>query len=188
MYGPLVAQYDFEDSGKDPTGMGRWTVMTFRGSGGVTTRVVCGYMPNYVKRGNSNSSYQQQRRHLINKHKDRTCPRTRLRQDLIKQLKEWRDEGDRIILGMDANEHIYKKGLGKMLTEDEGLGMIEVVGNFTGKKIGATYFRNQSSKPIDAIWATPDVTVVGACIIPVGYGVGDHRMFVVDFLTSSLVG
>jgi hypothetical protein len=75
-----------------------------------------------------------------------------------------------------------------MLTEDEGLGMIEVVGNVTGKKIGATYFRNQSSKPIDAIWATPDVTVVGACIMPVGYGVGDHRMFVVDFLTSSLVG
>ena len=188
LFGPLVAQYDFEDSGKDPTGMGRWTVMTFRGAGEVTTRVVSGYMPNYVKRKNSNSSYQQQRRHLISRHKDCTCPRTRLRQDLIKQLKEWRGAGDRIILGMDANEHVYKKGLGKMLTDNEGLGMVEVVGAFTGKKIGATYFRNQSSKPIDAIWATPDVTVVGACIMPVGYGVGDHRMFIVDFLTSSLVG
>ena len=145
-----------------------------------------GYMPNYVKKANSNSSYQQQRRCLINKFGDRTCPRTRLRKDLLKQLKEWRDEGDKIILGMDANEHIYKKGLGKMLAKE--LGMIEVVGEFTGKKIGATYFRNQSNKPIDAIWATPDVIVVGACIMPVGYGVGDHRMFIVDFLTSSLVG
>ena len=155
---------------------------------GITTRVVCGYMPNYVKKKNSNSSYQQQRRHLINKHRDCTCPRTRLRQDLIKQLEEWREEGDRIILGMDANEHIYRKGLGKMLTDSEGLDMVEVVGEFTGKKIGATYFRNQSGKPIDAVWATPDVTVVGACIMPVGYVVGDYRMFIVDFLTFSLVG
>ena len=66
--------------------------------------------------------------------------------------------------------------------------MVEVVGDFTGQKIGATYFMNKSNKPIDAIWATPDVTVVGACIMPVGYGIGDHRMFIVDFLTSSLVG
>ena len=43
---------------------------------------------------------------------------------------------------MDANEHIYRKGLGKMLTDSEGLDMVEVVGGFTGKKIGATYSRN----------------------------------------------
>ena len=186
LFGPLVAQYDFESSGKDETGMGRWSVMTFRGSGDITTRMVCGYMPNYVKKKQSNSSYQQQRRHLLNKFNDCTCPRTRLRNDLFNQLKKWRDDGDRIILGMDANEHIYKKGLGKMVVDQ--LGMVEVVGEFTGKKIGATYFRNQSNKPIDAIWATPDVVVVGACIMPVGYGVGDHRMFIVDFLTSSLIG
>ena len=30
--------------------------------------------------------------------------------------------------------------------------------------------------------------VVGVCVMPAGYGVGDHRVFVVDFLTLSLVG
>jgi hypothetical protein len=30
--------------------------------------------------------------------------------------------------------------------------------------------------------------VVNACVMPVGYGVGDHRLFVVDFATASLVG
>ena len=29
--------------------------------------------------------------------------------------------------------------------------------------------------------------VVEACAIPEGYGVGDHRLFVLDFLTSSLI-
>ena len=64
--------------------------------------------------------------------------------------------------------------------------MSEVVGGFTCQKLGATYFRG--STPIDGIWATLDVTVVGACVMPVGYGVGDHRLFIIDFLNSCLVG
>jgi len=29
LYGPLINQYDFEASGKDDTGLGRWVVMVF---------------------------------------------------------------------------------------------------------------------------------------------------------------
>jgi hypothetical protein len=105
---------------------------------------------------------------------------------LVEQLKTWRSDGDRLIVCLDANEHIYDKSIGKTLTDIEGLAMKEVVGDFTGKKLGATYFRG--TNPIDGIWATSDVTVVGACVMPVGFGVGDHRLFVIDFLTSSLVG
>ena len=86
---------------------------------------------------------------------------------------------------MDANEDIYKKSLGKSITSRYGLTMSEVVGTFTGKKIGATFFRG--SKPIDAVWATPDIVVVGACVMPVDCGVRDHRLFVLDLLTSSLI-
>ena len=64
--------------------------------------------------------------------------------------------------------------------------MSEVVGGFTYPKLGATYFRG--STPIDGVWATSDVTVVGACVIPVGYGVGDYHLFIIDFLKSYLVG
>ena len=38
------------------------------------------------------------------------------------------------------------------------------------------------------MWVTPEVVVTGACVMPAGYGIGDHRAFVLDFLTSSLVG
>ena len=64
--------------------------------------------------------------------------------------------------------------------------MLEVVGEFTYKKVGATYFCG--STPIDGVWATLDVTVVGACVMPVGYGVGDHRLFIINFMKSCLVG
>ncbi len=57
--------------------------------------------------------------------------------------------------------------------------MSEVVGDFTGKKKSPTFFRG--SKPIDGIWATPNLVVTHACVMLVGYGVGDHWLFVVDF-------
>ncbi len=80
---------------------------------------------------------------------------------------------------MDANEDIYKKSIGKALANKEDLNMVKVVGEFTGKKIGATFF--WGSKPIDGIWATKDIGVTHACVMPAGFGVGDHQMFVVDF-------
>ena len=117
---------------------------------------------------------------------DQTCPRTRFREDFTKQLEQWRGAGDRLIVCMDANENIYRKQIGKLLTNEEGLAMKEVVGDFTGQKLGATFFRG--TEPIDGIWATSDVVVTNACVMPAGYGVGDHRLFIIDFLTSSLIG
>jgi hypothetical protein len=64
--------------------------------------------------------------------------------------------------------------------------MSEVVGDFTGTPVGVTFFRG--SKPIDGVWVTKDIQVVNACIMPAGYGIGDHRLFVVDFRLQSLVG
>jgi hypothetical protein len=76
--------------------------------------------------------------------------------------------------------------LGKALTGADGLSMKEVVGEFMGRNIGPTFL--WGSKPIDGVWAMADVEISNACIIPVGYGVGDHCMFIVDIVKSSLVG
>jgi hypothetical protein len=101
-------------------------------------------------------------------------------------MRRWRQAGEHLILCLDANKNIYLGEMGQELTDLHGLGMKEVMGEFTTKQLGATYFRG--SVPIDAVWATSDVAVVNACVMPVGYGVGDHCLFVVDFATASLVG
>ncbi len=87
---------------------------------------------------------------------------------------------------MDANEHIYHKSIGRALTKPNGLNMSNVIGNHTRRQFGATFFRG--STMIDRIWAMQDNQVTGKCVMLTRYGEGDHRLFVVDFLTSSLVG
>ncbi len=101
-------------------------------------------------------------------------------------MKQWQAVGERLVLCLDANENIYRAELGWQLTDLHGLEMQEVVGNFTGKRLGATFFRG--SEPINAIWVTSDLDVAHACVMPVGYGVGNHRLFVVDFATASMIG
>jgi hypothetical protein len=76
----------------------------------------------------------------VTQKKDLSCPQMRFWQDLVKALKQWRQEGDRLIMCMDANKDIYKKSIGKTLTDRDGLNMVEAVGEFTGKKIGPTFF------------------------------------------------
>jgi hypothetical protein len=51
--------------------------------------------------------------------------------------------------------------------------MKEVVGQFTGKKVGPMFFRG--CKLIGDIRATSDVKISNACIMPVGYGIGNHE-------------
>lgn len=160
--------------------------MVLRGLDDVTTRLVCGYNPCHSAKKAARSSYEQQRRYFITKEKDCTCPRRRFRDDLVNQLILWRKQGERLIVCMDVNEDIYRQSIGKALTDTEDLDMTEAVGSFTGKTVGPTFFRG--NKPIDGVWVTSDIVITGACVMPSGYGIGDHRLFVVDFLTSSLVG
>jgi hypothetical protein len=68
----------------------------------------------------------------------------------------------------------------------DGLNMLEVVGEFMGKRIGPTFF--QGLKPINGVWVTPDIAVTCSCMMPAGFGVGDHRLFVVNFQEASLIG
>ena len=119
LYGELIDQYDYEASGKDTTGLGRWVHMVLQGEDGIRTRFICGYNPCPSGRKATKSSYQQHRRYFIRKEKDRTCPRVRFRQDLIRQLVQWRKEGDRLVVCLDVNGNIYIKKTGQRPSHDK---------------------------------------------------------------------
>ncbi len=132
------------------------------------------------------TTYQQQRQYFITKKKDLTSPLVLFRKHLVKQIKEWRKVGERIILFMDHNEHVIKGPLGKKLADKEGLDLREAIVQHTGTSPVATFFRG--SKPIDGMWVSSNLEISNACVMPFGYGIGDHRAFIIDIPIKSLVG
>ena len=101
-------------------------------------------------------------------------------------MKQWRTDGKRLILCLDANKNIYQGELVRQLTELNSLGMKKVVGELTAQQLRATYFHG--SKPIDRVWATGFITMTNTCVMPVGFGVGNHQLFVINFATTTSVG
>jgi hypothetical protein len=67
----------------------------------------------------------------------------------VSQLWQWQQDRDKLIASLDANKDIYRKLIGKALTDLGGLAMKEVVGDFTQQRVRATFFRG--SKPIDGM-------------------------------------
>jgi hypothetical protein len=80
--------------------------MSLQGNG-VQTQIAYRCNPCGNSKLNSRTSYQQQRRFFITKRDDHTCPRKKFHDDLIGQLKKWRENRDRLVVCMDANENIY---------------------------------------------------------------------------------
>jgi hypothetical protein len=143
LFGDTIEQCDYKTLGKDDTGLGRWVLMVFRGENGLVTRVVTCYNLCYNTNKGSRNSYQQHRRYFVTKEKDDTCPQKQFLSDLKKQLEARMENGQRLIVCMDANEDNYQKQIG----QDSELK--EVVGEFTGEKLGEIYFRG--SNPFDSV-------------------------------------
>jgi hypothetical protein len=87
---------------------------------------------------------------------------------------------------MDHNKHTYDGPLGSALADTSGLGLRKAVLQHTGTQIGATFFRG--SKPIDGLWVSSNIDIANVYIMPFGYRVGNHCMFVLDVALESLIG
>ena len=88
---------------------------------------------------------------------------------------------------MDHTKHVTNGPLGKLLADKEGLELREaILHHSTGSSPGTTFFRG--SNPINRLWVSDDVDISNACVMPFGYGIGDHRAYILDIPLESLVG
>jgi hypothetical protein len=87
---------------------------------------------------------------------------------------------------MDHNEHVINRLLGRELASKEELDLREAIVQHTGTSPEATFFHG--SRPINGMWVSSNLKISNACVMPFGYSIGDHRVFILDIPIESLVG
>ena len=102
-----------ESMGKDESGLGRWCWIKLRGTT-TSTRIIVAYEACRTRKTAQNATLAQQKRYWKMKGDDR-CPRRIFREQLIKTLHDWKEEGDKLILFIDSNENMEKGLLQNML-------------------------------------------------------------------------
>jgi len=100
-------------TGCDPTGLGRWIWVQYRGKNQTSVRFVSAYRPSQPFKG-FNTAYAQQR-HSMLKRNDNRCPRKEFVEDLNLEIGKWREKGDAIIIAVDVNEDIQSCEFTSML-------------------------------------------------------------------------
>ena len=176
----------WRNPGSDWRGLGRWTSVCLEGSPVHRTRVVSAYCLGRSRAKGWGRVYQQHLRY-IQEHGLDTTPYALFCDDLIIQLQRWTAQGDRLILLMDANEHVITGSLTSQLTDYmNGLDLEEISSRAWGFEEPNTFI--DGHKPIDGVWASQCLEIGGFKLLSFGESIGDHRTMIFDVSTRSLLG
>ena len=141
-------------SGTDESGLGRWVWTLFAGRNKTRLRVISGYRPNPDTTDSPGSVYSQQERRLHATGDDRN-PRRAFIKDLEQKLEGWMEEGNLILIGMDANDNVRTGDVNTMLRTR---GLLDVhAAQHPHLKTESTCKKNTQEIPVDRIWASPSL-------------------------------
>ena len=168
---------------KDPRRLGRICSWAFWANPSHKFRFVTAYQ-NCKSKPKGLKTIHQQHTRYIQDHNLRCSPRELFRQDLVKQLKQWRKEGDRILLVMDTNEPPGEE-LDNLLAQ-EGLEMEEFTHKYWGDTEPNTHI--SGTRAIDRAYRTKDVEVAYFLLCSFVESPGDHRTLLIDITTRSMLG
>ena len=106
-------------------------------------------------------------------------------EQLVSQLILWKSAGEEIILCGDFNENVYNSSIGRRLAQPDLL-MKEQCLLKTGERLLNTFIAG--TRPIDGVFATLGIKVMDAGLLPKYGGISNHRAFIFDFTTTSVLG
>ena len=177
------------ESGSDPHGLGRWVWMKIS-SGSLVTIVVVAYLP--CKSKAAATSAKQRRETVYNQQGryfrsigDVRCPRAIFVDHIGQQLAQWKQQGYQILLFADANSNVYDGILAVELQREE-IRMVDVCEAALGHKSPNSHA--SGTLPITGVFATSDLAAQHVFQSSHGFGLGDHRVFVVDIDLAQLLG
>jgi hypothetical protein len=170
------------ESGKDSTGLGRWSWSRYRGKHNVTLRIISAYRPCKPSNPGPNTAYSQQQRYL-DRHGDHRCPRDAILEDLGRCVHTWRALGDQIILMADFNEDVEGdniKNWYEALQLQNAISHLHNINNEPTFHIG--------TKSIDAILISHTISPLQTGYLPFGSFPSDHRCIWLDISMDNAFG
>ncbi len=147
------ASHQVVEKGADTSNLGRWSWTRYRGRNNQTLRIISAYRPNQP---NGPFIVYAQQNAYFNSTGTPRCPRKAFLQDLCKDLNEFLESGDNIILMLDGNSNMRKSDLKSAL---ESCSLKEVILKKHGTHGPATFRRNNAKTPIDGIWTSPSIDI-----------------------------
>eukprot|EP00549_Striatella_unipunctata_P015450 CAMPEP_0118690060 /NCGR_PEP_ID=MMETSP0800-20121206/9859_1 /TAXON_ID=210618 ORGANISM="Striatella unipunctata, Strain CCMP2910" /NCGR_SAMPLE_ID=MMETSP0800 /ASSEMBLY_ACC=CAM_ASM_000638 /LENGTH=378 /DNA_ID=CAMNT_0006587575 /DNA_START=207 /DNA_END=1344 /DNA_ORIENTATION=- len=162
--------------GSDQAGLSRWTWVRYRGKNQTAIRFVSGYRASKSSKGVT-TAYAQQRSTLLTRN-DSRCPRKAFLEDLYNEISKWQQEGDSLIIALDANEYMVQSPVSKTFEKCQ---LKEAIIKKYQGNTPATH--NKGSKTIDYLEQLE--------IEAGGYLEGipsDHQAVWVDIAYSSVLG
>jgi len=174
------------DRGQDPTGLGRWSWMEFRGKDDHRTRVYTSYRPGgRPLRGKTahTTVYEQHVRYYRGTKDEHLEPRDIFDRDIIQEISKLL-ENTNVVLMLDANQNIMTGQFTKTMRD---IGMYNVFERLDLLPMPATHHRGRH--PISTIYVSANLQPIRAGILPKTIGVqGDHRNIYVDITNDTFLG
>lgn len=108
-------------------------------------------------------------------------------EDLASDLANFLEQGDQIILMVDANSNLKNSDFQRVM---EGLSFKEAIMDRHGKDGPSTFRRNQTATPIDGIWVTPGLQISAGGYFPYDTPISnmEHRCIWIDILFTQAFG
>jgi len=181
-------------SGNDPTNMGRWSYIELEGKEARRIVIVTGYRScSQQTRLGSSTFHDQQYRIMLHNGNLTPDPRTQFIDDIIQQIREWRQQKKAVLVCLDANENVTNPnpttGIGRITAETDLVDLHYY--KYPTQPRPPTY--NRGTTTIDICLGSPEFVdaLLTTSILPFGLPVylsGDHRALILDFDSRILFG
>lgn len=178
------------DKGGDS--LGRWSFVRYAGIGNRTVIAVSAYQvcirPTNIY---GTTAFHQQQAIFQRERRANINPRYNFRRDLISALRQWKAQGDSIILMGDFNEDITElnSALSRLLQDGE-LGLVDIIGQVHPAALGVPTYLRGTTRLDFALISRDLISSVKSCgYLPFNSNFrSDHRFLFIDFDTQSLFG
>ena len=176
-----------KSSGKDQSGMGRWSHFMLEGKHHHKVRFISAYNPCKTQDSTKTQTvYNQQKSHLQSQGNN-NCPRLQFLLDLVQQIKKWQENGELIVVLMDFNENLLRDGPLQMALKQ--LGLVDPIRKMHRNVTRPPPTSKTGSVPIDSIFVSKKLSnIARGGWLKLGEGIGDHRVLFCDVPFNDILG